>query len=313
MDGRGAGTRRTPRADVVSASDRYATPAAFRRALTDRLTAAANEGRWTLSQLQRQVAYDRLIERLYLVDDGWIVKGATALLARELGVRGSLDVDLYREATREVAEGELRRAAASSVGDWFTFDVSGGAPIGDGAVRLSVDARVGTTTWVAFHVDLMGDDLRMTGQPDDVPPLARGVIPEVAQRGYRAYPLVDHVADKVVATYERHGDGARPSTRYRDLVDLVAIVAGATIPAAAQEAALRSEFDRRELAWPQTFDVPDGTLWGPGYSAEAARSLLDTAQTLDQALALVRPFLDPLLSGTAMGSWEPAAGAWITA
>jgi hypothetical protein len=40
----------------------------------------------------------------------------------------------------------------------------------------------------------------MTGQPDDVPPLARGVIPEVDQRGYRAYPLVDHVADKVAAT-----------------------------------------------------------------------------------------------------------------
>ena len=71
----------------MSAGDRYATPAAFRRALTDRLKAAANEGRWNLPQLQRQVAYDRLIERLYLVDDGWIVKGATALLARDIGVR----------------------------------------------------------------------------------------------------------------------------------------------------------------------------------------------------------------------------------
>ena len=30
----------------MSASDRYATPAAFRRALTDRLKAAAEEGRW---------------------------------------------------------------------------------------------------------------------------------------------------------------------------------------------------------------------------------------------------------------------------
>jgi hypothetical protein len=26
------------------------------------------------------MAYDRLLERLYLVDDDWIVKGATALL-----------------------------------------------------------------------------------------------------------------------------------------------------------------------------------------------------------------------------------------
>lgn len=81
----------------MSAGDRYATPAAFRRALTDRLKAAAKGGRWTFQQLQRQVAYDRLIERLYLLDDGWIVKGATALLARDIGVRASLDVDLYRE------------------------------------------------------------------------------------------------------------------------------------------------------------------------------------------------------------------------
>jgi hypothetical protein len=27
---------------------------------------------------QRQMAYDRLLERLYLVDEGWIIKGATA-------------------------------------------------------------------------------------------------------------------------------------------------------------------------------------------------------------------------------------------
>ena len=88
----------------MSAGDRYATPAAFRRALADRLRVAAGDGRWTLQQLQRQVAYDRLLERLYLIDDGWIVKGATALLARNIGVRGSLDVDLHREAAREVAK-----------------------------------------------------------------------------------------------------------------------------------------------------------------------------------------------------------------
>jgi hypothetical protein len=61
----------------------------------------------------------------------------------------------------------------------------------------------------------VGSDIRMTGQPEDVPPLARGVIPEVEQRGYRAYPLVDHVADKVAAMYERHGEDHRPSTRFR--------------------------------------------------------------------------------------------------
>jgi hypothetical protein len=69
----------------VSAKDRYRTPAAFRAALTDRVAQSASESRWTAQQLQRQVAYDRLLDRLYLVDDGWVGKGATALLARDLG------------------------------------------------------------------------------------------------------------------------------------------------------------------------------------------------------------------------------------
>lgn len=53
----------------------YGSPGAFRRALTDRLRAIAAEGPWALPHLQRQFAYDRLLERLYAVDDGWIVKG----------------------------------------------------------------------------------------------------------------------------------------------------------------------------------------------------------------------------------------------
>lgn len=294
----------------MSAGDRYATPAAFRRALTDRLKAAAKGGRWTFQQLQRQVAYDRLIERLYLLDDGWIVKGATALLARDIGVRASLDVDPYREVAREIAEEELRRAAVADIGDWFRFEIGGGIDIGNHSVRLSVNATIGATTWVEFHVDLVGSDLRMTGQPEDVPPLARGVIPEVGQRGYRAYPLVDHIADKVAATYERHGEERRPSTRYRDLVDLVAIVTTASVGAASQRAALTSEFDRRGLTLPTSFVVPDRALWEPGYRAEARRSLLDTAQTLDEALVVVGPFIDPLLDGSASGSWEPGPRRW---
>ena len=289
---------------------RYATPAAFRRALTDRLKEEAQRSPWNLQQLQRQVAYDRLIERLYLIDDGWIVKGATALLAREVGVRGSLDVDLYRAEAREVAEAELREAAATDVGDWFRFEIGVGSPISNNAVRVQVKSVIGATTWVEFHVDLVGTDVRMTGQPEDVPPLARGVIPDIKQRGYRAYPLADHVADKVAATYERHGERNMPSTRFRDLVDLVAIVTGASVRADAQLRALASEFERRGLALPERFDVPDRPLWETGYAAEARRSILDTAQTLDEALEVVRAFADPLFGGTAIGGWDPGALQW---
>jgi hypothetical protein len=252
-------------------TSRYATPTAFRRALTDRLKTLAHEGRWTYQQLQRQVAYDRLLERLYLIDDGWIVKGATALLARDLGVRGSLDIDVYRNVARSLAEQDLRHAAALDLDDWFRFEVGAGTTINQTALGLPITAMVGATIWVQFRVDLVGTDLTMTGQPDDVPPLARGVIPHITQRGYRAYPLVDHVADKVAATYDRYGEGRLPSTRYRDLVDLVAIIGGASVAAEAQRTAIQSEFARRGLELPTAFDIPDRRLWQAGYAAEARR------------------------------------------
>jgi hypothetical protein len=107
----------------MTAADRYSTPTAFRRALTDRLRALAGDSRWTLPQLQRHVAYDRLLERLYSLDGDWVVKGATALVARDLGTRGTLDIDVYREMSLAVAEADLRHAAAADIGDWFRFEL----------------------------------------------------------------------------------------------------------------------------------------------------------------------------------------------
>jgi len=202
----------------------YASPAAFRRALTDKLKALAKESKWELPQLQRQIAYDRLLERLYMVDDGWIVRGAVALLARDLGVRASKDIDVYREGERTLVEAELRRAAELDVGDWFRFEVGATQAVSDGAAgrRLPISAYIGDTVWASFHVDLVGADIRMTGQPEEVPPIARIAMPAVEQSGYRAYPLVDHVADKVAATFDGYGENKQnPSTRFRDLVDLV--------------------------------------------------------------------------------------------
>jgi len=227
-----------------------------------------------------------------------------------LGVRGTLDIDLYRQTTRDAAEADVRRAARADIGDWFTFEIGAGTPISNDATRLPVNALIGATTWIRFHLDLVGTAVQMTGQPEDVPPLARGLIPDVAQRGYRAYPLVDHVADKIAATYERYGTSRMPSTRYRDLVDLVAIITGASVDATAQRTALESEFARRRLVLPDHFEVPDRTLWTSGYSAEARRSLLGTARTLDDALTVVRPYTDPLLQGTAHGTWHSGRGSW---
>ena len=167
----------------------YGNPSSFRQALTDKLRSLATTSRWSLQQLQRQMAYDRFLERLYLVDGNWVVKGATALLARDIGVRATIDIDVYLPAARVVAEAEIRQAADADIGDWFRFEIGSPRPVADtGGVRLPVTAFVGNTRWAAFHVDLVGSNLRMTGEPEDVPPLAAVSMPDLRQHGYRVYP-----------------------------------------------------------------------------------------------------------------------------
>lgn len=81
--------------------------------------------------------------------------------------------------------------------------------------------------------------------------------------------------------------------------------------ATAQTAALASEARRRGLVLPDRFDVPDRKMWDEGYRAEAGRSLLPVARDLDGALAVVRRSLNPLLDGSAAGTWDHAQGAWV--
>lgn len=290
------------------------SPAAFRRALTDRLRNLAETSRWSLPQLQRQMAYDRLLERLYLADTDWILKGAAALLARNLAVRATIDVDLYRSTAVEISESDLRAAARQDIGDWFRFEIGPGQPLSAGVLgdRLPVTAYVGIAVWCHFHVDLVGPDTRITGNPEQVPPLAPIVLPEIRQHGYLAYPLVDHVADKTIAILQSYGPERLPSTRYKDLVDLVAIVSQSESEAEAQRVALESQADRRGITLPFAFSVPDRALWEPGYAAEAARSLLQATLTLDEALTVVGGFLTPLLDGSAAGRWDPRNGCWVS-
>lgn len=90
------------------------------------------------------------------------------------------------------------------------------------------------------------------------------------------YPVVDHVADKVCAMYEKHGaDHATASTRYRDLVDLLLIAQSERLDGRQLHLALRTEVARRVacgtvLEFPATFTIP-GPDWASGYRVAAAK------------------------------------------
>jgi hypothetical protein len=296
---------------------RYTDPAALRRAVTDRLRMLAGREYAQLADLQRQFAYDRLLARIFLSEpDDWVLKGATALLARLRGrARHTIDVDLYRPvAGLDEAEAALRRAAASDLGDFFRFVLAPGRRVAEGraTLRVPVTAYLGATEFARFHVDLV-TDIAMTGQPEDSPPLVPLDLPGIPAPTYRLYPIADHIADKVCALLEVHPRAAgvaQPSTRYRDLADLVVIAHTQRFGAEPLARALGSESRRRGIGLPEAFPGPIAPVWRAGY-ARVARDVPSLAeQDLGSALAAVQRLIDPVLAGRASGDWDPDRRLW---
>jgi hypothetical protein len=296
----------------------YGDPRALRQAVTDRLRRLASErGGSQLSDLHRQFAYDRLLTRVFQSDaDGWVLKGATAMLARLDGqARHTVDIDLYRRSGGlGEAERALRAAARVDLGDYFRFELRPAEPIAQGgrAVRVPVIAYVGVTEFARFHVDLV-TDVAMTGTPDEVSPLVTIELPGIARVSYRAYPVPDHIADKVCGLLELHervGAPAVPSTRYRDLADLATFAHTANVEATDLTVALRSQARRRGLELPDQLFVPTGSRWPAGY-ARVARDVPGLEERdLEAAMTTVGGFIDPVLSHVASGRWDPERLRW---
>jgi hypothetical protein len=296
----------------------YSDPRAFRLAITDRLRPLARERGVELTDLLRQFAYDRLLCRVFTSDpERWVLKGATAMLARLKGVaRHTRDVDLLsRTGGLSEAEQALRAAAALDLDDYFRFTLSPGRQIvqGASAMRVDVVAFLGIREFAKFHVDLV-IDRSMTMTPDSVPPLVTVDLPGLPSTTYRAYPVADHVADKVCALLELHerASGLKEgSTRFRDLADLVVFAHTATIDAAALTAGLSSEAERRGLALPSRIAAPTGRDWPKGYAGVARNVPHLQERDLSSALETVGLFIDPVLAGTARGSWDPTTLRWF--
>lgn len=122
---------------------------------------------------------------------------------------------------------------------------------------------------------------------------------------YRLFPLVDQVAEKVCATMSMAYPGGRPSSRVKDLVDLVVIARTQTVPLRPLQLAIATQQIHSRLDPFEQLVIPEG--WGRRYQAMAAATPPAAAvPTVDRASALMGSFLTPALApGRA-----PDAVAW---
>src|ERR671914_2028488 len=94
----------------MAARRQYATAGAFRTALEARPNERARRDGVDLHRLRRQVAFDRLLARMFdssqPIRDGWVLKGGYALEMRFHLARSTKDLDLTVKSTPGLSRGD---------------------------------------------------------------------------------------------------------------------------------------------------------------------------------------------------------------
>ncbi len=300
-------------------TDPYQTPAAVESAIRSAAKKAARNDKSLSTQERIRLEYfHRFLCRIFseTPTDAWLLKGGTALLARVPSARATSDVDLFNQRhSLAAALTELRRLAALDLGDFFRFEyvshtdsLGGKQQAYTEGIRVNFDVYLGVNKKDRLSVALVVKAV-VTDTPETIIPSNLLPLPKLPQCKYRMYPLVDQMADKVCATLSVYN--GYPSTRVKDLVDLVLLTLTQTIDGGRIEVAITREAASRGLPFPETFTAPPD--WDASYR-KLASPIPDCKDYLTVALAtsLVNALLEPVLAGKAKGlRWDPKIRAWV--
>ena len=290
---------------------RYGSAARFRQALEQRLGDRSKATGQSVIRLRKTVVFERLLARLAVAAPGrWTLKGALALGFRLRGrSRTTMDADLVRHDNEEAAVGDLIEAASRDLGDFFAFSMEGRSRLGDdegGTVRCRVRAELASRLFENVIVD--------TGFSDPLgwdPELVRGTdllaFADVEPVVVPVVPLEQQVAEKVHAYTRTYG--GKPSSRAKDLADLILIKRSAGLDGDRLRAALEGVFaGRGQHPLPARLPPPP-TDWVVPYRKLAAEVGFESELAAGHREAA--DLLDPVLGGEEDRRWDPEEGRWV--
>lgn len=266
---------------------KYASAAAFRVALEERLRRLAQEEGLDLQRVRRQAAFDRLLCRLFAEPDApWLLKGGYAMELRLKTARTTRDIDLamrrlpvasadWDANVSDVME-SLREAGTLDLQDFFTFVFVNATQDLDaapyGGARFPVDARLAGRSFAKFHLDVStGDVLR---EPYETLSGRDWLgFAGIASAKFLAVAPEEQFAEKLHAyTLPRVG---RENTRVKDLVDLVLLIERTKLDAARLPKAIRETFQRRNTHEIPSALIPPPASWFGPFSELAAECSLE--------------------------------------
>ena len=298
----------------------------LRRSLGAKLANEAKSRGVAADPVRKQYIFTIFLSRIFQDHDApWVLLGGNALLIRTGGGRFTQDIDLARATpwtSPEDVLAELRQLSSQPRrDDPFGFDLyqitthREADPNGYCAEIAKVKARalLGGQEFETFSIDVT--TRRHLDAPVDRVPL-KPIIDHKTLRDLPSVPtapIEPHLADKLCALYERHGpDGEKTSTRYRDLADVVRIVAAIPFDAARLTAVLQREAGRRQMALPNKLRAPSED-WVVDFPRSAAGFAEYPGEhwDLDAALAFSGTCLNEILNGErSTGTWNPDTRSW---
>lgn len=211
----------------------FSSADAFRASLEHRLQREAKEKRVDLQRIRRQVAFDRLLARLFSEPEPpFFLKGGYALELRLASSRATKDMDLTylekvhssREMAADVLLNQLQTLAATDLGDYFVYRIGSSQDTLDnapyGGFRYPVVSQIANRLFVQFHLDVGGDFLvakTETMQMRNWLDFCGLSVPAI-----RMISVEQQIAEKFHAyTLPRE---QRTNSRVKDLVDILLLI-----------------------------------------------------------------------------------------
>lgn len=272
----------------------------------------------------RQARFDRFLSRVFAdrEDSEWMLKGGMSMLARVPRSRTTKDMDLAADNTVDLAAAErsLATLVDTDLGDHLTFRLVRSAPTGLGDNQPGVATRRLLFACIdADHdtqIDTMTVDIVVgpppTGRPEVIEPANRLHLRRpLITHPYRLYPIVDQIADKVCATMATNYPGGKPSSRVKDLVDLVVLAHTQTVDLAQLRTAIEAKRVLSDVDRFEHFGIPRD--WSRTYPATAKEVPTAATFTAASAAELVAALIDPALNESAPdATWDPQSLSWST-
>lgn len=282
----------------------YSTARAFRIALEARLQQIAVEEKTDIQRLRRQVAFDRLLARLYGTHARpWVLKGGYALELRMHQARSTKDIDLTVESPKsfdheqgtinERVRAALQAQVADDPGDSFVFLIGevmmdiDAAPYG--GARYPIDARMDGRTFAKFHLDVgIGDVILApleTLETRDWLGFA-GIKPPTLSLLSREQQFAEKLHAYTLPNRQT------PNSRVKDLVDMAMLIDRGNMDKRRVKESIQATFDQRKTHTPAEKLEPPPDSWRPVFERLAAECGCST--DMDTAFGTLSNFVRSL-------------------